>query len=263
MLVYKVNGKKVKLPTQPSEVTLKTYCELELYLKGLPDWFKQAQFENLSELDTGNFYLYICKILSIFSGQPKELFEGVTMDELGKNSLILMYLNIPTLIMTYKPQERKEFKYRGQTYIVPHNVINKITGREEQPKLTMIEGTLLMQYNHIYSKSEAVEQLGTYHKILLIISVLCRKKGEVLPSDDKMIEGFTAGRKKLFENLPMNIALDVWFFLSSTYRDYSKATIQSMPLRISTGQQRQAEARNKRNTGNEQKITEVISDGGL
>ncbi len=153
-------------------------------------------------------------------------------------SLMELRTLINNLMATYIPsRELKSFVFQGETWYLPPPEMNGSTAIE------FIESA---QYEHNYnrmmedSKME-VDEIGLkvtsrWNSLLPIVCILCRKEDErniVLwyqrnnqQSPSEFFDGIIQERKQKFAELPMSVALDVFFSFSVSRLSYLSSMVQ-------------------------------------
>lgn len=111
------------------------------------------------------------------------------------------------------------FNYKGDDYSVSKKFVGDILVGNE---ISAGEFAVINEYRRNLSEREVdndiPEQGMLMYKLRLHdVAVLCRKKDEVLPSTKKDLQAFINSRMLHFQELPMDVAYNVCFFLTSTY----------------------------------------------
>lgn len=227
VIIENKDGRHVLLvPANAESVTLKQMCKFYEAMKTCPEWFQEVELiQDLSELEPlqlANFAHHSAKVLSaVFEVDFLKIDKGTSKDLAASEALYLVLTLFKLLnkcITDYAPKQLKEFNYKGKIFVIPHAVVDAFMN-ENNPNLTFGEGLLLLQAKHNYSKAiKADGQIADYSQyfylLLTMLATLARQKGtnDVLPLNDVEIVEYTKKRIKYFEELPMNIALDFWFF---------------------------------------------------
>jgi len=77
-----------------------------------------------------------------------------------------------------------------------------------------------------------IKQGGNYNRKLAIVSILCRKKDEILPLQDSECVEFVTNRMKYFSNLDAETVENVMFFFTLSLLTSKKIGISSTLLRV-------------------------------
>ena len=228
-----------KFPSKAEEIKLTQYCMYEIKMNELND-FHLIDSSTLDDLGYSKYLYNLCDLLSCFTDKSLNDILNIPSDVVFKNSdttdingLESLFVMIHNVIQSYKPSNRKSFVYEGVKYIIPTMIFNKVLGKEVNPKLTTGEAILCYQYEYMLKAKESdtneIKHKLTFNKILAMISILCRKKNEVLPIDEHEINTFEAKRMELFANIPFSIGLDIQYFFFNTQttskQDYSLNTL--------------------------------------
>jgi hypothetical protein len=136
-----------------------------------------------------------------------------------------VYYHVLNLINAYQQDNPSEsFEYKGETYYISSVVNDGLNAQEgiitseierrwseiAQGKATDIKGNLILDDNGNFE----------FSLNLRLFAVLCRKKGESIPIDIRERDKWLTERAELFKDIPMNIVLDVRFFLLDTMTDF-------------------------------------------
>lgn len=236
IIIENQKGRHVLLvPVNAESVTLKQMCRFFETLKTCPDWFQEVELihdlSTLEPLELAQFAHHAAKVLSaVFEIDFLNIEKSVAKD-LNETQPLRLVLTLFRLfnkcITDYVPKQLKEFEYKGKAFIIPTAVIDCFQ-KENNPNLTFGEGLLLLQAKHNYSKAisvinnkQVVNDYSEYFYLLLtMLATLARQKGsnDILPLSDVEIVEYTKKRIKYFEELPMSIALDFWFFFVNSLR---------------------------------------------
>jgi hypothetical protein len=149
----------------------------------------------------------------------KLINQGYLIDLGEEISTLRLYAHIITVINTYKVDKEpidKTFKleWEGENYYIEPDAIQR---EIEQKTLTNGEVLTILELNRIASKKiQAKGDLDgniEFNLGLEEVAILLRKEGEQLPMKRRDRITFIDKRKKLFEKIPLDIALNIGFFL--------------------------------------------------
>lgn len=133
------------------------------------------------------------------------------LGELTEEEVIFIYHLINRHVFSFTYNEAKtSFELKGETYYYPPAAINHFSNQRDYMKgVRVIDSIEAMQFEMYY------RQLGESRWAVLpyVAAVLCKKQGEQLPLKSADREQWIAERAKLFEQLPMDEAMNVAFFL--------------------------------------------------
>ncbi len=132
---------------------------------------------------------------------------------------------IELLVTSYTPQERSCFEWKGETYYLPETIRQSFGQVLEGGNLTVGEAADALQLEQIFSATNPdgspVIQNAKYHNDIALVATLCRRLNpdgtvEVPPLDFIARRKHFDDRLELFSDLPMDIAIDVAFFLTGS-----------------------------------------------
>jgi hypothetical protein len=105
-----------------------------------------------------------------------------------------------------------KFKYKGSTFLLPPSPVNLI----DPTRVDYLRGATLGEFATATELYKAYTSMldGSCLALLNVIAVLCRKKGEQLPSLPDEQNDFIQERVEYFKDLDFNTAMNVGFFLS-------------------------------------------------
>lgn len=135
------------------------------------------------------------------------------------------YYHVLNLINSYEPQLTKTFQHKGKTWYVNPVVSDKMTVNEY-----IISAECQRRLNEIIESDEKRDLEGQFEFSFNLkqFAALCRLKGENIPIDKNERDKWLNERMKVFEDIPMNVVLDVNAFFLSTISDYGKT--MNLPL---------------------------------
>jgi len=152
---------------------------------------------------------------------------GMPMDEHLAQSVGVMYVNLDKIIGGYAPKIRGEhdykFTWKGIEYLIPHLSYNSVTGQLQKTALNVYEyveaDTIKFQAQLMSEKEGDVEGSIWFSEYTRLISLLARKEGEKLPLKPADREVFLQNRMEIFQDVPLDIAMDIDFFLTNGLRN--------------------------------------------
>lgn len=153
--------------------------------------------------DEIEFGVYAGEVLRIMSDIPGELIDY--MQYYDRNDLYEYYcrekiVSLLSDMPLYEPKEMKSFEFEGETYHFPEGlkILDKYLPNHSEKSLTFIEGQAIFKA-YVESKDKG--------DISMLIAVYCRPEGEEY-DEKKTIE-----RAERFGSLPMEVALEVFFYI--------------------------------------------------
>jgi hypothetical protein len=153
--------------------------------------------------------LYFCaEYISFWGDVDLDILTGE--NELGKfdaGVLLSLYFEVERILQSdVLDKESRFFTWQEETYYFP---------KEHLRDTTLIEFAEAAQFEHFVSELSTDKRWEVMSKI---IAILCRKKNEKY----KMSEEWLNTRSALFEHLPMDIVLNLSFFLQAQSVSYNK-----------------------------------------
>lgn len=205
------------IPTSVNDITFSQYLDVK------------KSFEAVKELPSIEAVIQVAQHFvdanDIPIGEPVP--DGF-MFVLGKKeqtvTAMKVYYHVLNLINAYDQKNPSEsFEYKGETYHISSVVNVGLNAQEgiitaeierrwseiQQGKATDIQGNLILDDNGNFE----------FALNLRLFAVLCRLEGEHIPIDIRERDKWLDGRMSHFEGVPMNIVLDVRFFLLHTMGD--------------------------------------------
>lgn len=221
----------------PQEITLLDFVKFQNVIENLPENIKpifaaeteQEQDIALSqwdEMDLAQYFFEIGKLLRFFVyidvGDDilrASIEDILNMPPTGEDSLSALFMYVFDRIMKYKPTERKTFKHKGQVFQIPTSIAIGSNFKLFGAKMSSIEAIEALQLQHVYSDKKGAD--ARYNSVIGVMAAICRKvdnKGnlEDMPLDSTERRAFMQERMDFFQDMPMDIALDVDFFLSNS-----------------------------------------------
>lgn len=159
----------------------------------------------------------------------------LTLDSLGDDlSVLKLYAHCINIISTYEPALREPkfvLEWNSKEY-----TINRTEAVKSLLNVPMTAGelitTLELQRKTLTITKKKGDRDGNlaFNLGLQEVAILLRKKGEKLPSNRRKRIKFIDERVRVFRKLPMDVILDVRFFLLDSMIDYLKTRITSSSL---------------------------------
>lgn len=212
-----LNDKEIVFPSSLSEFTLgqritfheKHGAELDKMLDSI-----LAMEDGIEkELEVANFHFE--KMFRTFA-----FFAGTTVDTIKESKFIddvasIYYSSLAVLLEEEKNlQLQREFIWKGETWVID---APELKHGDKMKFGEFIDAKQLVKDNADLGK-------GKWESMLSLCAIFLRKKGEEY-KEEFLYED--SDRKKLMKELPMDIALQVGFFLSSILNIYINTSISS------------------------------------
>lgn len=217
MLSFLFKGKKYSYPTSPSEITLSNRIEFHhQYGEAIDKDILSLESLDIDERKYTEPILTLeiaCKSFSFFTGIPLAIINN----EMDIAQVMNIYNSSLQAMLTSSNEETAtEFSWNGETWYIA------------QPALTPQSA---MTFNEFLVAKETVRQLESlgrsrWESLLYLCCIYLRKEGEIFNEE---LVSENGERMLLMKNLPLDIALSVGFFLSSTMNMFLKTSVFSMP----------------------------------
>ena len=217
MIIVKVGDKKVKIPENYSEITVKEFISIWHILHQ----FKQIEVGEGEELNDAQKLVnennerevtleLVGHLLGLNKKETKLVdFEQATILVNTFNN----FINNQPLDKLMTGKGKTYFVFDGEMYYYP---------KPNFEKMTFGEYCEIQQLQSLYVK----ETKNRFDFIANQMAISCKKKGET--KDDYDVEE----RTKLFENLTMDIVLAYSFFLTSRIKVLNKSIQTSIPNQV-------------------------------
>lgn len=205
MFTVNINNKEIQFPSELGDITLKQRIEFDRlngeYIKTRLEEIEAITDEEKKEIETAILNIEIaCRQFAFFSG-----LDLVSVERSNQISNILDVYHVTNSLLAndIEVDSKTEFDWNGETWVLHEPELN--------PNSDMTFGELIDSKQII----QDLQDLGAgRHEILLkLCSIYLRKKGEEY---DKSFPIDGSERMKLMEDLPLDIALAVSFFLSNS-----------------------------------------------
>jgi hypothetical protein len=259
-------GKELFIPADCSEIKFSQYIEMSKREQKFFECNKAAGDDVLERADINVEYVMEC--VSAICGDVGDMVynDGADVEQMvnrGYNALLpsnmgqeltvaRLYAHIVTLISSYEPKQLPldmVFEWGGSTY-----TINKDEAARSLLNIPLTAGEVVVTLELQKKTAKMVQKKGdvdgnfAFNLGIQEFAVLVRKLGERLPSNRRERISFIDKRSRLFATLPMDIVLDVRFFLLRTLKDYIKTRLTSFSstLQKGLGKQNRKETQSKK-----------------
>lgn len=152
-------------------------------------------------------------------------YTGIPYDDCAKR------INIEHLVTLYGQQMAALRQEEAELHVQREYVFNGELWKLEAPELTDESGMTLNEFVHAKEITRLMQQAATgkWEPLLYLCAIYLRKDGE--PFEEHLVKP-SGDRIKLMKELPLDIALAVGFFLSSTVTIWSSISVYSSPLEL-------------------------------
>lgn len=214
----------IELPSAVEEITLLKWVQYLELAKAAPQLTDTS--EKITVTNWVQFVDFAKKVIELFSEKDlSEAISGIPASSNAQNGIIAMFQGVVSLVTSYTPQERSCFEWKGETYYLPETIRQSFGQVLEGGNLTVGEAADALQLEQIFSATNPdgspVIQNAKYHNDIALVATLCRRLNpdgtvEVPPLDFIARRKHFDDRLELFSDLPMDIAIDVAFFLTGS-----------------------------------------------
>jgi hypothetical protein len=219
---------RITVPDSAGEITLLQWCRVQEIEP--PDVLQED--DNIDTLPMPHRVTswlsiidYARKVLSVFD-VSESIIVNADLSELQSeqaDGLLAMFVDLVTSVNGYQPKFRERFKFKGRTFSFPENVQQSFGQLLIGGRMSMGQASDALQLDQALSATgedgKPLMNDQRYHRDLAVVASLSREiiGGDVErpPLDWVDRRKWLDERVELFEDLPMDIALDGCFFLSS------------------------------------------------
>lgn len=261
-VVHKTTTKQITLPEEVSEIKLKKWSEYHLKREDIPKWItdveaieddekRMEEIKKWPHINWSQFIYHVGELMSVVTGVNIIETLGIKnvdkqdVDSRSLDALLALYIVFNKMIIGYQPKKISEFKWKGATYVIPQDLVDSIgrvwTGAEMNT-VTAIEA---LQVEHVFNakdeEGEFILKDRKYRTDTALIACLARKvtkkkdeeendllEIEQMPLDMIKRRKWLDNRIKIFGEIPMDIGLDIAFFLTNLKKDYINILSSSM-----------------------------------
>jgi hypothetical protein len=239
----------MNFPDSAEEITMKQWTAFQIRKSECPDFIRaldrlepaerQAAMEAWEEENWIQFFSCAAEMMScVVDVKYSDLLKSMPPIADGQTSLLALYVQLAKSIDGYQPKEPNEFTWKGHKYIWPKSVVEKFGQKWYGNQLTTAEAIEALQTEHVYNakdeNGEFVLKDRKYHVDITLVALLSRRvkpNGEIeeIPLEFNSRRAFVDRRVEEFEDLPMSVALDMAFFLTTSKVASALTLISRMP----------------------------------
>lgn len=239
---------ELRFPSSPDEITMRQWTDFMLRKAECPDFMlkfdamdtakREDAMISWSQLEWAEFFSNCADLLAtVVNTDSVTLLRSLPPFDEGQTSLLTLYIRLASTIEGYQPKERRGFTHKGHEYTWPEKVVDNFGRNWYGQTLTTAEAIECLQTEHVYNAKDegGVYVLADrkYHVDITLCAVLSRRvkggKVENLPLPFNERRAFIERRVKDFEDLPMSVALDMAFFLTSSKIASAVTRLSSTP----------------------------------
>lgn len=270
--------KEISVRVKPEEILFRDWIDFQIKRVKMPSYLQsletvklgevEAQIETWTKAQWAQYLFHIGEVVTIFSDANLNDFLLATPNKVqaGSSGLMVIYSMIMESLNNYEPKRIEFFEFKGEKYYLPKDFVQKIGLTEFRivgSDMQLIEAIEALQTEEILSgkDEEGNYHFGEdakFHSDILIVACIARRvlsSGELeeMPSNHEKRQSWIQDRYELFKDLPMNIVLDIDFFLQSSKLAYNNtlqlALSSKALLAISNRQKRPKKARRSGRNG--------------
>ena len=223
---------EVSFPSSVEEITLKMWSDYFISKETDPEWVRelekmtpQNQLERMggwSNKEWAAYYELVLKYLACFTASDTAVLADAPL--MDGDSLMAIYFQIIGIIHSYEPTAREWFEFKGDKYVVDTVETDRFGRVHYGKNFTANQVIDALQYEHIFNvKGEDGKFAIPDRKYQIDLALLALLTRKVQPDDsleERPLEylarqNWTEEKIKHFMDVPMDIALDVDFFLRS------------------------------------------------
>lgn len=232
-------------PTEAREVTYRQFIRFETAYQAKERWLEENKdasvtdpkfaaeyirhvakvveaftgIDNILEAKLGDYMAHMQQVLS---GDPKAIATGLQEVE---GTVFTLYANIWRTIANYRShnhtQDRYWFEYKGRTYFLQSTYRDAVTKQIRFQSLSVAQAIEALEAWRVYDQAKAQDDGNKFlfTTILTLIACLALEDGQSFPDTESEIQRWVSSRVDHFQDVNMEIALNVRdFFLSTTNR---------------------------------------------
>lgn len=227
---------ELSFPSSADDITMRQWTDFQIRKDKCPQFMRElermkehARKEAMDAWDHENWAQFFVEIAdtmaTVVNVKSGDLLRSLPPIADGQTSLLALWLELSGLITGYQEQERKEFEWKGHKYIWPQKVVDSFGNEWYGQMLSTAQAVEALQTEHVYNAKDkdgnyALED-RKYHVDITLLAVLSRRvkannEVEELPLDFVERREFIERRVREFQDIPMTVALDMAFFLTTS-----------------------------------------------
>lgn len=234
----------ITLPENLKEIKLRNFTEFEAAFEE-----KQKLFEKIEELSNSEFnYCYIKAIVNCLKAVDLNRVDKLKLGNLQEHlhslyksnnlntkqvekTLLGIFAHIYKVIKSYKIKKNWSrdyvFFYKGDKYKIKGGYLDYLTGQQKFYEHTTAQVVEALDIVRHYQKSIKNDPKGDFKFtcILYLIACFAFKEGEKFPSQDLEIKKFISERVTFFQDVDMEVGLDVHTFFLHTRKQYKTTQV--------------------------------------
>lgn len=247
-------------PTRANEITYNKFIDFEVAYQEKEKWLKESEKENLGVATTEykvTYFSHVAKIINAFVGDDRVFkirggnYEKSLMEFFGVKSieqidwdttettLFQLYSQIWRTMADYDKANFEasphvyEFEYKGEKYFLPGAYRDAITNNLRFENVNAAAAIEAFDAVRVYKHNQPKDTKGSFlfTTVLHLIACFALRENEKFPDTEMEIQKFVAQRVIHFQDIPMDIALNVKDFFLFTPKVYKK--IQGLNFSLS------------------------------
>jgi hypothetical protein len=226
----------LQFPSTADDITMRQWTDFQvrkakgpafiLDLERMSESARKEAMDKWEETHWAQFFGEIAETMAtVVNVESGDLLRSLPAIADGQTSLLSLWLELSTIINGYSPKTGNTFDWKSHTYIWPQTVVDSFGNNWYGQTLTTAQAIEALQTEHVYNAKDengnyALED-RKYHVDITLLAVLSRRvkqndEVEELPLDFVKRRDFIERRVKEFADIPMTVALDMAFFLTSS-----------------------------------------------
>lgn len=227
---------ELSFPSNADDITMRQWTDFQIRKDKCPQFMRElermkedARKEAMDAWDQDNWAQFFVEIAdtmaTVVNVESGDLLRSLPPIADGQTSLLSLWLELSSMISNYQEKERNTFEWKGNTYLWPQKIVDSFANNWYGQMLTTAQAIEALQTEHVYNAKDkdgnyALED-RKYHVDITLLAVLSRrvkpnKEVETLPLDFVKRRDFIERRVKEFADIPMTVALDMAFFLTTS-----------------------------------------------
>lgn len=229
---------RYQIPERADEITCRQVIEFQQKIESKkPETL--GEYEKVKEQDARNEYIkgleegevsrkwtsFYMRELMFWCGIPADVIGHIPVTDPNGNDLAGLRAILSSAFIPEAQEINGKFKYKGVEYFLPPAPVNLI----DPTRTDYLRGATLGEFATATELYRAYSSMlnGSCLALLNVIAVLCRKKGEKLPSLPDEQNDWIQDRIEHFKDLDFNTAMNVGFFLSYPQNTSAKRSAYS------------------------------------
>lgn len=157
---------------------------------------------------------------------------GVVTDEHLAHSVGGIFVKLDEVIARYKPKMRTnndfKFEWKGFEYHIPHLTFDAVTNQFKRTALSVFDyvetDVTRQRFKMLAEKDGDREGSFWFSEYTHLIALVARRENEKIPFNPGERETWLQNRATIFQDVPLDIAMDIDFFLTTGLQNSKRHT---------------------------------------